>query len=166
MKEKSLDAIGTVQGNRSGLPVGRKLLGNSGGSVKIGGHPYRRMRMDKGDSHSWTSEDQLCFMKWNDSNIFCMLSTYANTRDSIEVMRRRGPVQAPLIAHDYNQHMGGEDVSDANWKRYRCGFKGQSRWYLHHLYYLLDLYVEQSRIVYTNTVQQSVSSLDFRMEAC
>lgn len=105
-----------------------------------------------------------------DSKPVYFLSTFAPPFDIIQQMakRRQGKeiveIPKPPIVGDYNEGMGGVDLADQRVATNRIGIPGMKRWWLQLFFWLLDLAIENSRILCleaTNDLNWSSSS-DFR----
>lgn len=60
--------------------------------------------------------------------------------------------------------MGGVDVADANWQRFHIGFKKMRRWYMNHMFFIIDACIENARIIHNAATGKKMSSRAFRVE--
>jgi hypothetical protein len=73
------------------------------------------------------------------------------------------PKVAPMVTVDYNLNMGAVDQSNSLKAVYNCQLKHQRRWYLPLFYYVLELLILNSRIVYQDKVG-AITHKTFRLE--
>lgn len=81
---------------------------------------------------------------WTDNKVVNLLSTYVGALPEYSVNRlnkktkEKVAVSCPAAVREYNTHMGGVDLIDANLARYRITFRSR-KWYLKIFYHLLDM---------------------------
>lgn len=165
LKRRGIHATGTMMRNRKGQPFATKLIatGNKK-TTKIGQQTYKVTVMKQNDLHCWVHADGMRLAYWWDNNLFALASTFGDTKNGLARKRRRGVVRVPHVAYDYNKRMGGVDVADANWQRYHVGFKKMRRWYMNHLFFIVDAFIENARIIHSSAIDEKVSSRQFRVE--
>ena len=98
--EMGIYAIGTVMANRKNMPVLK-----------------HDEEMKRGE-HDWFSSNHLSAIKWMDNNSVILLSNYFNPKETQQIERRvkgskdKDKVTCPSVIQEYNQFMGGVDLSD------------------------------------------------------
>ena len=110
-------------------------------------------------------------IKWYDKPIH-LLSNYAGI-EPLDTCSRwdakqniRVEIRRPFAVKEYNKFMGGVDLSDMLIELYRIDFKSR-KWYMHIFFYLLDMTVVNSWLLYrrVKSSHQSgkmMSLLDFK----
>ena len=149
--EMGIYATGTVKANRKHMPA-----------MKLD------KEMKRGD-HDWSSANNLTAIKWMDNKSVILLSNYFDPRETQQIDRRvkgskdKVKVTCPSVIHEYNQFMGGVDLSDQMKVTYEVDRRSKFRFYLRVFFDFLDIAVINSNIVYKK-MQPAVqmTSLDFR----
>ena len=124
------DAFGTVRSNRKGLPkhvMSKKLKqGEIAASYK----------------------DKLMALKWRDKREVCMLSSIHDASVVLVPDRKGGMKSKPKVCTEYNDAMGGVDLSDQYMVSYSSARKRMKKYYQKIFRHLLDLTVFNSYIIY------------------
>ena len=149
--EMGIYATGTVRANRKNMPV-----------LKHG------KEMKRGE-HDWFSSNYLSAIKWMGNKSVIPLSNYFNPKKTQEIERRvkgskdKVKVTCPSVIQEYNQFMGGVDLSDQMKVIYEVDRRSKFRFYFRVFFDFLDIAVVNSKIVY-NKIESapSLSSLVFR----
>ena len=104
-----------------------------------------------------------------DNKSVILLSNYFNPKETQQIERRvqgskdKVKVTCRSIIQEYNQFMGGVDLSDQMKVTYEADRQSKFRFYLRVFFDFLDIAVINSKVVY-NKIESapSISSLDFR----
>ena len=123
----------------------------------------------KRGGHDWFSSNNLLAIKWMDNKSVMLLSNYFNPKEMQQIERRvkgskdKVKVTCPSVNQEYNQFMGGVDLSDQMKITYEVDRRSKFRFYLRVFFDFLDIAVVNSKIVY-NKIESALSSssLDFR----
>ena len=123
----------------------------------------------KRGGHDWFSSNNLLAIKWMDNKSVMLLSNYFNPKEMQHIERRvkgskdKVKVTCPSVIQEYNQFMGGVDLSDQMKITYEVDRRSKFRFYLRVFFDFLDIAVVNSKIVY-NKIESALSSssLDFR----
>ena len=149
--EIGIYVTGTVWANQKNMPV---------------------LKHDKDMKHSeydWFSSNHLSAIKWMDNTSVIILSNYFNPKETKQIERRvRGSkdkvkVTCPSVIQEYNQFMGGVDLSDEMKVTYEVDCWSKFHFYLCIFFDFLDIAILNSKIFY-NKIESapSLSSLKFR----
>lgn len=89
-------------------------------------------------------------LKWKDKKDVHMLSTThdARTKEVRAAEPNKPPVIKPLVCCDYNNTMGGVDLSDAFLSAYPCARKRMKKYYIKQFRHILDMSVLNAHILY------------------
>ncbi|GBO32676.1 hypothetical protein AVEN_252033-1, partial [Araneus ventricosus] len=87
------DVIGTVRGNRKGLPA-----------------EFKTMKLKKGEIKAF-QKGKIMVLQWRDKKTLTMLSTIHNAELVSVESRKSTTKQKPKVVVDYNRSMGGVDKS-------------------------------------------------------
>lgn len=92
-------------------------------------------------------------VKWYDNKFIHLLSNYAGIHptDTCKIWdkkeKKRVDLERPYAVKEYNEFMGGGDLSDMLIELYRINFKSR-KWYIRIFLYLIDLSVVNAWILY------------------
>ena len=134
--EMRIYVTGTVRTNRKNMPV-----------LKHG----KEMKRGKND---WFSSNHLSAIKWMDNKSVILLSNYFNPKETQQIERRvkgskdKVKVTCPSVIQEYNQFMGGVDLSDQMKVTYEVDRRSKFRFYLRVFFDFLDIAIVNSKIVY------------------
>ena len=148
LRKNGLGACGTLRPNRRGVPSGIKE------------------KVRKGERKAFKLDESMLAIKWMDKRPVIMLTTIHNN-DIISTERRSRKaeggiekVEKPVAVAEYNKFMGGVDTADQFLSYY--GFSHRTvRWWRRAFFFLLDMAVVNSYIIYT---QKCTSSRRFTHE--
>jgi hypothetical protein len=154
-------AVGTVRENRKGFPKN-----GLGGLSK---HDIR-------GTTKWIRKDELLFVKWRDTRDVSVLSTMHSGNDQVMVTRNTKDhnhnlrvlnILRPKCIADYNQHMGGVDLSDQLIVYYNVLMKTK-KWYKTLLFHFVDVAIVNAYLLYkdmcVNTGVDPMSQKYFRRD--
>ncbi|XP_069570766.1 piggyBac transposable element-derived protein 4 [Brachyistius frenatus] len=139
--QKKIWACGTIRANLTGFPkaqVNSLDQDSPRGSIR------------------WIREDSLLFLQWRDAKNVSMCSTLHTAHGDDVVIRKvkagdghwaLEEVQAPPALKDYNQWMGGVDLSDALIEYYKVIHKTQ-KWYKTFFYHFMDIAIVNAFILH------------------
>ena len=143
--QRGVHLTGTIRENRIGFP---KNLGNP-----------LPVKAERGTSR-WFREGQTVFVKWKDTKVVCVISSFypATGRDFIE--RGRGTlvdgryvkqrVNIPPPVKGYNNNMGGVDLSDQLLKCYEI-IRKSKKWWKTLFFHFIDVAIVNSFIIHKST---------------
>ena len=98
--EMGIYTTGTVRANRKNMPV------------------LKHDKEIKRGEHDWFSSNHRSAIKWMDNKSVILLSNYFNPKETQQIERRvkgskdKVKVTCPSVIQEYNQFMGGVDLSD------------------------------------------------------
>ena len=149
--EMGIYATVTVRVNRKNMPV------------------LKHDKEMKRGEHDWFSSNHLSAIKWMGNKSVIFLSNYFNPKETQQIERRvkgskdKVKVTCPSVIQEYNQFMGGVDLSDQMKVTDEVDRRSKFRFYLRAFFDLLDIALVNSKIV-CNKIEPapSLSSLDFR----
>lgn len=153
LKRENIFACGTVRSNRSKLPKNQKSNQN----------------FKKGEYEFITSFMGLQWIKWMDKKLVYFLSNYHDPSETTVVNRRQKdgslqPVNCPVIASDYNKHMGYVNYSDRLIATYKIDRKSK-RWWIRLFWHFIDLAVVNSFIIFKNqNAKDTLTLKEFRLQ--
>lgn len=151
-------ACGTVRSNRKGLPKDITDVHNE--EVKA---------LKRGES-VYRQKNTITCVGWKDSKMVYMLATTPlSPTSNVEVERsvkvgnkwQKTAVSQPSVISDYNQNMGGVDLSDQRVTTYARLMKG-SVWYYKIFFYLLELSISNAQILMAKSFRNAPKMLAFR----
>ena len=142
---------GTVRANRKNMPV------------------LKHDKEMKRGEHDWFSSNHLSAIKWMDNKSVILLSNYFNPKKTQQIERRvksskdKVKVTCLSVIQEYNQFMGGVDLSDQMKNTYEVDRRSKFRFFCRVFFDFFDIAVVNSKIVY-NKIESapSLSSLDFQ----
>ena len=147
LHDEKTNVCGTIRKNRTHLPkINTKII-------------------KKGEVKKFSSS-QMTFIAWKDKKVVTMLSTMHSpemiTTDKIEHHNKQNKVK-PNIVLDYNNSMGGVDLSDQYTTSYEI-IRKSKKWYKKTFFHLLDMTIFNAFVVYNVIhVDIKIKFLDFRM---
>lgn len=149
--DNGIYGTGTVRANRKHMPT----LKND-------------KQLTRGE-HDWLACKGITATKWMDNKSVTLLSSCHDPRVVQQIDRRvkgskdKVKVSCPNLIHEYNQYMGGVDLSDQMKVSYQVDRRSKFRFYLRVFFDFLDVSVVNSNILY-NKMDSAVamSSMDFR----
>jgi hypothetical protein len=127
--ENHTDAVGTLRSNRQGVP--KQLV---------------QTKLKQGELKSFYS-DKIMVMKWKDKKDVYMISTTHDHSTKItggEHARKAKPV----VCCDYNDSMGGVDLSDAFLSCYPTARKRLKKYYMKQFRHILDMACLNAHILF------------------
>ena len=133
--EMGIYATGTVRANRKNMPV------------------LKHDKEMKRGEHDWFSSNHLSAIKWMDNKSVMLLYNYFNFNVKVTCLS---------VIQEYNQFMGGVDLSDQMKVTYKVDRRSKFCLKLRVFFDFLDIAVVNSKIGY-NKIESapSLSSLDF-----
>ncbi|XP_058854406.1 piggyBac transposable element-derived protein 4-like isoform X2 [Acipenser ruthenus] len=148
--DRKTHCLGTVRGNRRGMPkdLHMKLDGTS---------------LQKGEV-TYRTTDKLMALCWRDWNCVTMLSNCndASMVDTGKKTNEGQPIHKAQVIGDYNAIMGGVDRSNQLLKYY--GFLWKAiKWYKKLAFHLIDVAILNAHILYSQKQQKPPTLLSFRM---
>ena len=147
---------GTVQTNRKFLPTGiaKTKFETAGESICF----------------QCVDTPNLLCTAWRDKKSIFFLSTSCENVISTTNRRIKGVetvLSCPLVAKDYNNHMGGVDLADQLRQYYKVSRRSY-KWWIYVFWFMLDTAVNNAYVLYTYTnmpaLKKKKSLLDFKME--
>ena len=111
-------ATGTVRANRKNMPV------------------LKHDKEMKRGEHGWFSSNHLSAIKWMDNKSVILLSNYFNLKETQQIERRvkglkdKVKVTCQSVIQEYNQFMGGVDLSDQMKVTYKVDRRSKFCFYL------------------------------------
>ena len=127
MLEMGIYAAGTMRANRKNMPV------------------LKHDKEMKRGEHDWFSSNHLSAIKWMDNKSVIVLSNYFNTKETQQIERRvkgskdKVKVTCPSVIQEYNQFMGGVNLSDQIKVTYEVHRRSKFRFYLRVFFVFLIL---------------------------
>jgi hypothetical protein len=161
LKEKRIYASGTVRWNRQGFPSSLKDVWNKKQIARL--RPTQR-----GKFHA-REKDGVVATIWFDNGIVSFLSNCIPAAPFEKISRRQPDgdvkeIDCPPIVSAYNKSMGAVDMHDQRREVYRIGRKS-NRWWLPLFYYLLDVCVVNSFLLYKlQHPEKNDTHRDFRIQ--
>ena len=127
-------------------------------------------KQDLGNYHFATSGDLLA-VRWTDRRDVYMLSTAHNTSVGVAMKRPKGsrekhPIPCPTCVSDYNEYMGGVDLTDQHISYYSLTQRRTLKWWEKILWRMVDISILNSWIIFrTNFPESEINSHRlFRLE--
>lgn len=158
LHKKGIQALGTIRRNR--------IINNPVKPIN-----KQKMKEARGTMSEYISQYQTCpfiCTEWKDNKHVVMLSTYVG-REPQEITRRynrstkqHDNVNMPQVIRQYNRHMGGVDLLDADMAKARIIMRSR-KWYMRIFYHLLDFSVCNARFLHNKVVEEDKTMIDFRI---
>ncbi|CAF4596301.1 unnamed protein product [Rotaria sp. Silwood2] len=146
--ERNTDAVGTVRSNRKSLPSNFK---------------YVKLKKNERIARYY---NKMMALKWRDRKYVHMLSTY-HTNNTTIIQKGQTQVEKPTCVYEYNNTMGGVDMTDQLMATYSIPRKGLKKYYKKIFMILLDLSILNSYHLYKVKTQQTsnnvMTQLQFRI---
>jgi hypothetical protein len=139
LQTKGIGACGTVKAGRKNMP---KEI-----------HP-RQLHLNKGDDPVFMRCENMVACAWHDTKRVHFLSTIGTNNTTDKNIRAKGEpggyreVEKPVIAENYNEHMGGVDILDQKLGTFMYPHKS-SKWYFTIYHRLREVAIVNSYIVYS-----------------
>ena len=139
--EMGIYATGTVRANRKTMPA------------------LKHDKEMKRGEHDWFSSNYLSAIKWMDNKSVILLSNYFNPKETQQIERRvkgskdKVKVTCPSVIQEYNQFIGGVDLSDQMKVNYEVDRRSKFHFYLRVSFDFLDIAVVNSKIVHKKVDQ-------------
>ncbi|XP_043474432.1 piggyBac transposable element-derived protein 4-like [Leptopilina heterotoma] len=152
LKKDKIFACGTVRQNRSRLPKSK----------------VQDKQMKHGDSEFRTSNTGIRWVKWMDKKAVYFLSNYHDPRETASVNRKQKdgtlkPTSCPVMAFDYNKHMGYVDKADHLLSTYNIDRKSK-KWWHRIFFHFLDVIVVNAYILYKEKrLNPTLTAKEFRL---
>lgn len=125
----------------------------------------------KGERKAVQLDGTMLVIKWADKRLVSMLTTI-HKDDVVAVERRsrqsdtgREVVQKPKASVEYNKYMGGVDRADQFLSYYRFSHR-TVKWWRRAFFFLLDMAVVNSYVLYTFNNPNSKARLSHEQSAC
>lgn len=149
LKERGINACGTVIANRKNLP-------------KLKEDKY----LKQGDYDYNISNDGISIVKWKDKRAVHLLSNFHDPQSTNEVKRRDKDgtfkqIPCPNILADYNKHMNCVDRFDQLKSTYEIDRKSK-KWWMRIFWHFIDCSVVNSYILYKLKKLPPITLKDFR----
>jgi hypothetical protein len=153
LAEKNIWCTGTIRQNKVGWP--KELADYSKSKA------WTRLRGNFCSFH----HGQLIASIWMDNQVVPFLSTAMGSVPLITIERRgktgvMEPVSCPALLPDYNKFMGGVDKHDQRRSYYSTG-RRTNKWWHRYFWYLIDVCVVNSFILYNIRNPKDMSHLEF-----
>ena len=108
--------------------------------------------------HRCEETEGISVVEWYDSKPVYLISTFCsvNPMDQCKrwsIFEKRMDVERPHIVKEYNQHMGGVDPCYMMLELY-CTDIRSNKWYMHIVYYCLDVAVLKAWLLYRRHLNQ------------
>ena len=134
-RDHGFGGAGTLRTNRKGVPANFALP----------------KRAEQGDSRTrYAVEEEVTLVSWKDKKVLNLASNCHGARATTVKRRQhdgvRKDVPAPEALQDYNQHMGGVDLTDFLRSLYPSGFRSP-RWWLPLFWWTFDMAISNACIL-------------------
>ena len=142
--EMGIYVTGTVRANRKNMPV------------------LKHDKEMKRGEYDWFFSNHLSAIKWMDNKSVILLSNYFNPKKTQQIERRvkgskdKVKVTCLSVIQEYNQFMGGVDLSDQMKVTYEVDRRSKFRFFCRVFFDFLDIAVVNSKIVY-NKIESAPS---------
>ena len=133
--ENGTDAVGTIRANRKGVP--KQLI---------------QHKLKKGDLKALYN-GKLMLLKWKDKKDVHIMSTFHDASVK-EVGRQDARKIKPIVCCDYNDTMGGVDLSDCFLSSYPSARKRLKKYYQKQFRYILDMAVLNAHILFKKSEEK------------
>ena len=145
--------IGTIKGNREGLPKNKVIK-------KKGVHPRGFMQCMTGTFPYLLGTHELWFTAWVDNKPVHMLSTIPLHKSHVDRVHKdargnytgKAPVEIPTVVMTYNTAMGGTDLMDQMISYYKTKIRTR-RWQTRIYFHFLNAMVVNAHILFKSHFQ-------------
>jgi hypothetical protein len=153
---KGIYFVGTVRGNSSAMPIVFK------NSVK----DWERVS-GRGDFR-WVRDDKFVTVQWRDTKTVTVLSSMYSGSETAACKRtfrdrtgwKKTSVKQPKLVYEYNQGMGGVDLSNQMLSQYRTSVRTQYHWWKVLYFHCIDIMIVNSYIIFKECVSQYPTNYD------
>lgn len=132
-------------------------------------------KMARGTSdHRLDSNSNILVVRWHDNSVVTLASNCHGVEPVGSAQRwssaekRRVNIPQPFVVSQYNKYMGGVDRMDQNIATYRMSVRSR-KWWWPLFAYLLDVAMQNARIIYRQTEaarHRPLDQLEFRRDVC
>ncbi|KAB0804596.1 hypothetical protein PPYR_01566 [Photinus pyralis] len=149
LKDKKINACGTINKNRKHLPTF-----SSDKQLKRGDYDY------------FVNNKGIATTKWKDKRAVFLISNFHNPQDTTTVKRkaRNGSIEdvpCPIMLTDYNAHMNAVDKFDQKKSSYEIDRKSR-KWWHRIFFYFVDACIVNSYIIYEKLGLPKMTLKNFR----
>lgn len=150
LHDRGIYAVGTVRTTRKDLPEMMR----------------KKHAMNRGE-FQFKSKGVISAVKWQDSKPVTLLTTAVSPKEVTTVKRKnkdgsRSNIFCPKVVDIYNQIMGGVDKFDQKKEVYAIG-RRSVKWWHRIFYFLVDLAIVNSFILYQTSRRLKTSQLSYRI---
>lgn len=146
LKSEGFEACGTIEVTRRDFPD----------NLRPHKKALAKAKVERGEGR-WMRDGDLVFVMWRDTKVVSVISTMhlATGNDTVErkikdkdghLVRKQVPIPPPIV--EYNQHMGGVDLSDQLISYYNSLRKTKKYWRTLFLHFI-DVMVTNAYILYS-----------------
>ena len=146
---KKVYLIGAVRNNRTAIPP---IFKQSPDWSKI---------VSRGDFR-WHRQGSFVYVQWKDCKTVTLMSPLHKGSDVTSCNRtiakrsvwKKQCVKQPVITHDYNDYMGGVDLSNQYLNKYSSYIRTQSHWWKVLFFHCFDMMVVNSFIMFQEFIEK------------